>query len=262
MHLDRRGSAMPVQPYVPLATLQTAVTLIDCLAELDDPADYADAVLPGLAQLIGADVITYNDIGPIQDQVRYADYPAGALDPATQAVFTRHVGEHPVVNHYRATGDGAALRISDFLSRTEFHRLGLYAEFFRDARTEHQLAITLATPDTHVIGIALSRVRSEFSDADRDLLAALRAPLVAGLLRARRRYQSRHALTESTAARLGELTEREVRVLELVALGRTNPAIAHALDVSPRTIAKHLEHIYRKLNVTNRAAAATLAASS
>lgn len=87
-------------------------------------------------------------------------------------------------------------------------------------------------------------------------------PLVAGLLRARRRYQSRHALTESTAARLGELTEREVRVLELVALGRTNPAIAHALDVSPRTIAKHLEHIYRKLNVTNRAAAATLAASS
>lgn len=51
-------------------------------------------------------------------------------------------------------------------------------------------------------------------------------------------------------------------MLELVALRRTNPAIAHALDVSPRTIAKHLEHIYRKLNVTNRAAAATLAASS
>ena len=44
-------------------------------------------------------------------------------------------------------------------------------------------------------------------------------------------------------------------MLELVALGRTNSCIARALDVSPRTIAKHLEHIYRKFGVTSRAAA-------
>lgn len=245
---------------VPLNTLGRAVTLIDRLADLDDPAGYAEAVLPGLAQLVGADVVTYNDIGP--DQVYYADYPAGALEPATRAAFARHVAEHPVVNHFRASGDGSALRISDFLSRTEFHRLGLYAEFFRHVPTEHQLAVTLSVPDTHVIGIAFSRARTEFTDADRDLLATLRTPLVAGLLRARRRHVTRDALAVGSDARLAALTNREVRVLELVALGRTNTAIAHALDVSPRTVAKHLEHIYRKLNVTNRAAAASLAASS
>jgi DNA-binding CsgD family transcriptional regulator len=194
--------------------------------------------------------------------VHYVDYPGGALEPATRAAFARHVVEHPVVNHYRATGDGSALRISDFLSRAEFHRLGLYAEFFACVPTEHQLAVTLSVPGTQVIGIAFSRARTEFTDTDRDLLTALRAPLVAGLLRARRRHLAGRALTGSSDGRLAALTDREVRVLELVALGRTNPAIARALDVSPRTVAKHLEHIYRKLGVTNRAAAAALVGSS
>jgi DNA-binding CsgD family transcriptional regulator len=51
------------------------------------------------------------------------------------------------------------------------------------------------------------------------------------------------------------LTDRELRVLNLVADGNTNDAIARALRVSPRTVAKHLEHTYRKLAVGNRAAA-------
>ncbi|MCW2598222.1 MAG: liaR5 [Frankiales bacterium] len=48
------------------------------------------------------------------------------------------------------------------------------------------------------------------------------------------------------------LTGREREVLVLVAEGRTNQAIAHALELSPRTVAKHLEHVYRKLDVTCR----------
>jgi DNA-binding CsgD family transcriptional regulator len=52
-----------------------------------------------------------------------------------------------------------------------------------------------------------------------------------------------------------DLTDREARILRLAALGRTNSAIAHALDISPRTVAKHLEHIYRKLDVTSRTSA-------
>jgi DNA-binding CsgD family transcriptional regulator len=40
-----------------------------------------------------------------------------------------------------------------------------------------------------------------------------------------------------------------------VADGDTNSAIAHGLGMSPRTVAKHLEHAYRKLGVSCRAAA-------
>jgi DNA-binding CsgD family transcriptional regulator len=51
------------------------------------------------------------------------------------------------------------------------------------------------------------------------------------------------------------LTQRERQILELVAAGRTDAAIGHLLGCSPRTVGKHLEHAYRKLGVSSRAAA-------
>jgi DNA-binding NarL/FixJ family response regulator len=128
-------------------------------------------------------------------------------------------------------------------------------DFFRHFPVEHQLALSLPSTAPQVIGIALNRSSGEFTDADRDLLAVLREPLITALERATARDQARRALTTVADSKLADLTDRELRVLQLVALGRTNSAIAHLLDVSPRTVAKHLQHIYRKLGVSSRAAA-------
>jgi len=84
------------------------------------------------------------------------------------------------------------------------------------------------------------------------VLAVLRAPLMTA--RARTAEPYRAALTAPSDSRLAHLSDRELQILGLVAQGRTNSSIARTLDVSPRTIAKHLEHIYRKLGVTSRAA--------
>jgi DNA-binding CsgD family transcriptional regulator len=245
---------------VPLEMARRAVSLVGGLADLEHPDGFAELVLPGLDRLIGSDVLTYNEVSPTA-QVRYADYPAGALDPATQAIFEAHVHEHPLISHYRATGSGAAVKISDFLSQRQFHRLGLYAEFYRPIPVEHQIAISMLCPDGEVIGIALNRQRSDFTEADRAVLGLLRAPLMGALLRARKRQRAHSAQSTAALASLAALTDREMQVLELVALGRTNAAIAHTLGVSPRTIAKHLEHIYRKLGVASRAAAAVQSAA-
>ena len=51
------------------------------------------------------------------------------------------------------------------------------------------------------------------------------------------------------------LTTREREVLSRVADGMSTNEIAHALWVTPATVSKHLEHIYRKLGVTGRTAA-------
>ena len=55
------------------------------------------------------------------------------------------------------------------------------------------------------------------------------------------------------------LSAREREVLAHLAAGRTNRQIAAQLVVSPHTVARHVEHIYAKLGVTNRAAATAYA---
>ncbi|MBF5095810.1 response regulator [Azospirillum sp. INR13] len=55
------------------------------------------------------------------------------------------------------------------------------------------------------------------------------------------------------------LTAREAEVLMWIANGKPNRDIAEILGLSPRTVDKHLEQIYSKLGVENRAAAAAMA---
>ena len=247
--------------YVALSGLRQAVGLVDSLTELNDPSRFAELALPGLAQLVGCDSLSFNEIGAEPGQVSVISYP-DAASPASVAGFAAYVREHPLVNHYLATGDDQPVKISDFLSRPRFHRLGLYAEVFRCIPVEHQIAFSLPSQGRQVIGIALNRASGDFTEDDRDLLSVLHCPLMTALQRARRRQRARESLAAASTMPLGDLTDREIRVLNLAALGRTNTAIAHALDVSPRTIAKHLEHIYRKLHVSSRTSAVFTALSS
>ncbi|WP_209017362.1 DNA-binding response regulator [Roseibium aggregatum] len=53
-----------------------------------------------------------------------------------------------------------------------------------------------------------------------------------------------------------ELTEREAEVLTWIANGKSNKEIAAILDMSPRTVNKHLDRIFGKLGVENRTSAA------
>jgi DNA-binding NarL/FixJ family response regulator len=55
------------------------------------------------------------------------------------------------------------------------------------------------------------------------------------------------------------LTDRELVVLQLLGQGKTNPEIAAALFISPRTVGVHVSSILRKLGVTTRVQAATVA---
>ena len=57
----------------------------------------------------------------------------------------------------------------------------------------------------------------------------------------------------------GPLTERELQVLKLVAVGMTNRAIATQLKISQKTVARHLSNIFTKLDLPTRTAAAAYA---
>jgi DNA-binding NarL/FixJ family response regulator len=77
-------------------------------------------------------------------------------------------------------------------------------------------------------------------------------------------------VSRKVAAKLGQiiqgeaksaalLTDRERQVLRLVVDGKTNAEIAYALEISEKTVEKHLEGIYTKLEVASRVEAAVLA---
>ncbi len=73
-----------------------------------------------------------------------------------------------------------------------------------------------------------------------------------------------HALSHSPSSLTppvlpAHLTQREVEVLKLVTLGKSNRQIAHTLCLTEKTVTNHLTHIFNKTSCENRAAAAAFA---
>jgi DNA-binding NarL/FixJ family response regulator len=112
-------------------------------------------------------------------------------------------------------------------------------------------------------------------DSDADVLPAVEAGATGYLLKdaprdelvraVRAAYQGQAVLAPSVAQKLlgrvrapvaaESLTERELKVLRLVAAGTTNREAAKQLFISEATVKTHLLHIYAKLGVRDRAAA-------
>lgn len=341
--------------------LESVLALAEVAAVAEDPGALAAAVLPGLARLVGSDLAAYGEVGWRRSFV--VEHPAGSVGPAVRAAFDRSAAEHPLIAHYRRTGDQRPRTISEFLDRQRFQRLDLYRDVFRPLGVEHQVAFTVVDrTEPAVVGVALSRAGQDFTERDRTVLALARPHLVAAHRRvvAQRRRDEVLAAVERAADRegqglvvldrhrrvclataltrrvleercgpvrdgarlpgplddwlraqhrggpkkwahatsgpfvlagpsgcaevwlvaaadgdgdilvvveravaaspggappVGDLTPREVEVLDAVAEGRTNAQVAQALRLSPRTVQKHLEHVFEKLGVDNRTAA-------
>ncbi|QIS14226.1 helix-turn-helix transcriptional regulator [Nocardia arthritidis] len=215
-------------------------------------------VLEAMRALLPCDVLSYNKIvtgGPNTILIQ----PDDVMGPVEQEIFEALLPTHPIINHIRATGDTTAIRFSDVIRSAELARNPLYTEFFCRLGLHYQLAFSTDFGDGIVVGIAANRCGSDFSDTDRVLADLARGQLV-HVHRAADLRAKLEAVPDNShsRARLG-LTPREHQVLELVADGCTNMTIARRLDISRRTVDKHLDHIRAKLAVPNRTAAALAA---
>ncbi|HEX5098735.1 MAG TPA: LuxR C-terminal-related transcriptional regulator [Polyangiaceae bacterium] len=111
-----------------------------------------------------------------------------------------------------------------------------------------------------------ARVRVELAKACRALEDCDGAELeLAGARTAFERLGAKHDLDglagtlPAAGPRRAGLSPRELEVLRLVALGKTNKAIAHALTLSEKTVDRHVSNIFVKLDVPTRAAATAYA---
>ena len=114
------------------------------------------------------------------------------------------------------------------------------------------------SPARVVLGIDASEADIAEFDRDHGLDQPLWRQYAAWIGNAARGDFGKSIIDETSISRLG-LTPREVEVLTLVAVGRTNREIGAELFVSEKTAGVHVSNILRKLGVTSRVDAAAVA---
>ena len=323
--------------------------------DLEGLAKYLVSTLP---KVVPSEWTSYNELNSESQVNTSVAEPQVATSTEDRRILERYIHEHPLINYHRRTRDGQAVKISDFLTQSQWHRLGLYNEFYRKVGAGYKMSIVLPARPPLVIGMVFNRSSKDFSERDRVLLNLLLPHLVQAHQNAESVGQMRRdtaeikqaveeldqgvvvftgkdkvqwctkrargciseyfepsrgvdRLPESlsrwvehqrslpsdsgdtlqprtslTVERLGKrlvvrlitdhqedrnlllmeesfhlsaapleylgLTRREAEILLSIARGRTDREIAVTLYISPRTVNKHLEHIYRKLGVGNR----------
>jgi DNA-binding CsgD family transcriptional regulator/PAS domain-containing protein len=319
---------------------------------------FAQSANAGLADLIGADIVTLSSCDLRAGTRSVVTWPEHALGTEDVGCFNRFFHAHPLVRFHSTHPDGGAHRISDSVPDASFRRSALYAEYYRRIGIAHVVAVPVYVDADRLVSFVLNRAGREFSDRDCAVLDALSFQLGAEYmaqeirLRAQRTQAQLNALLLAAglavivldrsgrvlrssasalrwlsyaglgrAVRVGErlpepidrwlrariepswamfdagplamttpahtlrlhllqgedaltlmiertdppptpalaadcgLTAREREILRWLAAGKSNADIAAILRISPRTVQKHLERMFRKLGVENRTAA-------
>jgi DNA-binding CsgD family transcriptional regulator len=216
--------------------------------------DFLHAAAQTLLSLIGGDVAGWNLVDLATRRVEVACFPEDALDGKTVTESLRETtADNPMIVSYLQTrADALPRRLSDVCTHRELIRTRTYAELLRPAAAHHQLTILTGrmSPDSARCW-AINRSGHDFTDRDLELAEHLQ-PLLWALDRT---YDlpsaAGHGASADTAAQL-RLTGRELEVLSYVGAGLTADAIGHLLRISGRTVRKHLENTYRKLDCHDR----------
>ncbi|WP_285626791.1 helix-turn-helix transcriptional regulator [Actinoallomurus iriomotensis] len=168
--------------------------------------------------------------------------------------WTTKFGEHPYFAHLLATHDPRSYRTSDLMSFRRFLDTAVYRDLLAHYGLRYQLAATLAFTEQDLVFIGLMRTRRDFSDREVGAVDQLRR-MVSAALAFQTEVRAVRATIGLAPADGPHLTEREKQVLRLVAAGHTNDQTATRLGIRTRTVRKHLESVFAKAEVPNRAAA-------
>jgi DNA-binding CsgD family transcriptional regulator len=164
--------------------------------------------------------------------------------------------DNPLPAYWSSSPAPSPSRVSDHLSRRAWFATATYAEVLRPMGTPHMLGVPMLEASAGGPSCAVSRSGKDFSARDLHVATALQAALVVAHRHvADARRGARAPVQRSHGVGAAGLTPREVEVLALLSDGSTAHAIGRRLHISPGTVRKHLEHLYRKLGVQDRLSA-------
>lgn len=233
-------------------------------AQADDAEVFARAVVLALQGYMAAERATLSvcDLATGRHQVvgLPGTCPGGGVPPR----FDWNLGEPLRVRHPGIEGAGLTRRIPYRGGRNDSQRNTLYGDGERRTGLEYTITVPLFLSPQTQVSVVLGRHGRDFDAHDRARLNLL-CPHLDFLYRHACRAAAALPGTAllaplpggppSAPCSFGGLTLREGQVMHWLAGGKTDAEIAALLSISPRTVQKHLEHVYVKLGVETRTAA-------
>ena len=138
--------------------------------------------LQALAELVPADVLTWDRVELATGSVDHEAVPLGAEPSGAFEAVVGHARDHPLLAAH-ATRRRPALRLSEVVEPGVLDRGELYGDLLRAAGVEYEIAIGVRTGGGEVVVAGLGRSERGFSERDRDVLDIAR-PGLEGALRA------------------------------------------------------------------------------
>jgi DNA-binding CsgD family transcriptional regulator len=216
------------------------------------PVAVDPAVLRILAQLVPADIVVFNDMGPR----RRVDW-AGSDSEGDIGGYCAWEDGDPFFDIFWSSpcsypdrsGDWESpTLLSDFCTVREWRRSPMYDEISSYFAYDRELLLPMRGPAGHSRRIRFLRAGgADFDETDRSLAAFVRPHLVAHL----------HAL-DLAAHGVVPLTARQSQLVSLLAEGLTNSQIGRTLGISSQTVRTHLQQVYARLGVSSRGEAVAL----
>ena len=215
-----------------------------------DPAevDYS-WVAQALQDVLECPSAAFSEVG--EDGVRGLGWPQTQLPASLMTDVTRrNMERHPLIQHYVHTTDRRPLAVTDMTTLRRWRSSAVGSDIHAVMGFYDHLAIPLPSRPGTMRAFAIGREDRGFTTQEREFIERLHPSLVVLDQRAQA------ALSPKT----DRLTRREKQVLAQISTGLTRQATARRLQISIRTVDKHLESIYRKLGVNSHIQAILAAA--
>jgi DNA-binding CsgD family transcriptional regulator len=212
--------------------LEAVLSFLGEASSVGGPDPFPREVLEALCRLVPSDDMYYNELDRVREIVLWSGEAPGDLEEPDTPTYWDVRDEHPVCRHHEVTGDFSAVKLSDFLTRSELHRTRIYGEYFRPWGVEYMLSVGLDAPLTHTKVFLFNRSGGhDFNERDRAVLDFLR-PHLANL------YESAQARRRAGQA-LALLEEADLGLVVLDGAGRIEHATPEALRLLSAYFREH-----------------------
>jgi DNA-binding CsgD family transcriptional regulator len=163
-------------PWLADTDVRAAHGFARALVEARTVAELRRRALSRLAELVPADVLTWDRVELATGAVRHEAVPAEAEPPGAFEAFVGDAAGHPLLAAHAARRR-RALRLSEAVEPRRLSHSELYGELLHRSGVEYGIAIGVRAERRAAVVAGFGRTEREFSERDRDVLDLVRPRL-------------------------------------------------------------------------------------